>query len=105
MADTNVAVGPNHADLVERARVIFEEIANVANRADRQCFHIHGEIFCNAIGDDDSGRIEMELVGLRDVICRLGHLADFGSSELNGAVVRGEVKDWLLPPSYPESRS
>lgn len=105
MAYTNVAAAPNHADLLERARVIFEEIANVANRADRQCFHTHGEIFSKVEGGDVSGRIEMELVGLRDVICRLGHLADFGSSELQGSVIRGEVKDWLLPPSYPESRS
>lgn len=101
MADTTVPVEQESSALLERAKLIFEEIANQANRLDQRCHYTHGDLIEETWQEPNPDRIEMELTSLREAICRLGHLADFGSSELNGSVVRGETRAWLLPPVYP----
>lgn len=101
MATENVNATPSDSDRLRRARLIFEEIANLANRIDQHCYYSHAELISGTWEEANPHKIELELIALRESICRLGHLADFGSHEIDGAVVRGETREWLMPPVYP----
>lgn len=85
---------------VERAAVILGQIADVAHRADRLCYHVGGSM------DGDIEALSLEWDRLRDVICQVGFLADVASKELGRVqnVARGaNAEDWMLPPVYPKS--
>lgn len=87
---------------LDQAAGLFEEIATLASRTDRECFHLHGVIL-DDIPPELASRVFDELARLRDVITRIGWMADLGCGEN----VRGGAAVWLLPHSLqrpaPES--
>jgi len=87
---------------LEQATQLLEEISTLASRADRDCFYRLAEF------DESDGRTvpaeqaSLVIEGLRDVIRRMGWMADLGSEKLTGSTqVRGDVECWLLSPTYP----
>ena len=93
---------PPSAPNVDQAAGLFMEIAGIAARTDRECFHLHGDIIA---GDEtDASRVCDELTRLREVILHLGWLADLGSLRLTGSeAIRGDAEEWLLPPVLQRS--
>ena len=86
---------PTELDLCQ-IRVVFEEIADAASRTDRHIFYMPCEFL-----DCEDDRAAIELSSLRDVIKKLGWLADLGLSKLTGqAEVKGGAEDWLMPPVF-----
>jgi hypothetical protein len=83
---------------LKRGRFILEEIATLANETEYTCANTHGYFYGN------KDLLEIEVHRLRRVINNIGHIADFGSSEIGGSVVFDNLTaDWLLRGNYPES--
>jgi hypothetical protein len=86
-------------DLVSQ---LLEEIASLSARTDRHCFYAFGE-FTEGILEPE--QVTLELDSLRDVINRLGWLADLANAKLNdGESIRGDAEQWLLSPMYNQTR-
>jgi hypothetical protein len=80
---------------------LFEEIATLANRLDRECFFAHGDL----VEDREPEQVQLELDRLRDAVCRIGWMADLGHEHLmGGPEVRGDAEAWLLSPRYRDMR-
>ncbi|MDE1947403.1 MAG: hypothetical protein KGL43_24820 [Burkholderiales bacterium] len=89
--------GPSETALTQAA-YLFSEIASLAHRTDRQCFYSHAAFDALHV---DADHVNLELTRLRDVICRLGWMADLGCAKLTGHEdVRGDAEKWLMPPVY-----
>lgn len=84
---------------VSAALVLFEEIANRASKADRYCYHFHGEFDGEGLLDPEKVRLELDR--LRNEIQHLGWLADEGHAQLSGgpAASRGGAEPWFLTAS------
>ena len=102
VSDSLKARATPSATHLKQAAQLFDEIASLASRTDRDCFYRISEF------DESDGRTvpaeqaSLFIEDLRDVIRRVGWMADLGSQKLTGhAQVRGDVEEWLLSPSYP----
>ena len=73
-------------------RVILSEISNLAYHGDQICFHMGG--------DEDVDLLVHQIKFLRDLVNKLGWLADLGSSKAGVAPQVGGAEKWLLPPIY-----
>lgn len=74
-----------------RAAVLFEEIAGLADSADKLMYSAE----C-----DDLDACYKLAHQLRDTLCRVGWLADKGSEDTGGSVIRWGAEAWMLPPAY-----
>lgn len=82
---------------LQAASMMFNEIASLAADADAECYEAHGDLCAGAELDADA--VSRELGKLRDIICRLGWMADHASSQIaSSSVVRGDASEWLLAP-------
>lgn len=87
-------------------RALFEEIARLANHAQRVVFY--GPVVGSLRADDpnfymERERLELQMTQLRDLFARIGLFADMGAMTLGDTGVTGGVEEWLLPPTYPRS--
>ena len=101
MADRYTPEGGKPEELaaarLDQAAMLFEEIATLALRTERECSRTHGGIV--GVEDPNPQSAEDELARLRDVISRLGWLADLGCSRIVGSEsIKGGAEAWLLPP-------
>ncbi len=89
MADRN-AVSPV---TIDELKVILGEIASLAQRGDAMYFHFW---------DSGADRDEAETLhnSMRNLIGRMGMLADLGLGKVGDAPVKERLEEWLLPPSY-----
>lgn len=77
---------------IAETEVILGEIADLAFHGDRMCFHMGS--------DGDIHELGEQLKFLRDLVGRLGWLADLGHNKLTGGFCTGDAEEWMLPPSY-----
>ena len=79
------------------AMLIFKEISWAAYNADELCKNIPV--------DSDPEALELQIGFLRDTVCRLGWLADFGAKKTGNDQERpGGADAWLLSPRCLEAQ-
>ena len=54
---------------------------------------------------DDPASLNSQVDILRDLICRIGWMADLGADKIGGSQARGGAEAWLLSPLYNESQN
>jgi hypothetical protein len=98
MASSNSAPNGQSGDspseiAIRQAAGLFEQIANCATAADRLCYYSDP---C----EQDFDRLHHELDLMRELMLRVGWLADLGAAKIGGSVTRGDAEQWMLPPVY-----
>lgn len=78
--------------LIDETKVIFGEIASLAAHGDEMCYHFGG--------NEDVAEMVHQLKFMRDLVNKLGLLADLGADKLGGGMIRGGAEEWMLPPAY-----
>lgn len=92
MTENNIIAGSVNSVAIAQAQVILEQIAALASHGDRMCYYMGG--------DGDMDQITHQLMFLRDLVGRMGWLADLGLGKLNGGQCVGGAEEWMLPPAY-----
>ena len=86
------------ADDIKRAIITLHQIAELADRLDRHCYHTHSP-FIEGLCETES--VVDELDHLREAINRIGWMADVGHQRLQGyPAVKESAEAWMLPPSF-----
>lgn len=84
----------------EQAAQGLEEIANLASSAERSCYYHHDQFL---VGEDEHlspEPVNLELDRLRDVIRRLGWMADVCYTRLTGAAGVRSAEEWFFSPMF-----
>lgn len=82
-----------------QAAQLFTEVATLASCTDDACRYIHDDMLSG--GSLALEAVQLELDRLREVIRRIGWMADLGAAKLGArGGVRGDAEQWLLSPAY-----
>lgn len=81
---------------LEETRIILEQMASLASHGDRMCYY--------AGCDSDADGLFHQVMFMRDLVNRLGWLADLSLKSLGKRPCVGDAEDWLLPPSFRRQR-
>lgn len=92
MTANNITDGSVNPVAIAETQVLLEQMASLASHGDRMCYHMGA--------DGNLDQTTHQLMFLRDLVSRLGWLADLGLGKLNGGQCVGGAEEWMLPPAY-----
>ncbi|WP_188708576.1 hypothetical protein [Polaromonas eurypsychrophila] len=85
-----------HVAQVKAADHLFTEIAYSAHQIDRLFYHSVSEA-----ADDADEKLNTLLNTVRELVTRMGWMADLGSKKLTGCEnIKGDAEQWLMSPAY-----
>ena len=76
---------------IQQAKAFAMEIASAASNANQLCYYF-------APDSGDTAHYEAQLQMMRDVVKRIGWLADECASKLGASTVVGDASAWMAPP-------
>lgn len=103
MADTDFTQEPDAelmAKKINQAALLFEEIADSAKIIDQICFY--------GVQQDDEfaiERYEIQVRTMREMVRRIGWMADLAASKIDSQPVHGDAEQWLVHPTYATTLS
>jgi hypothetical protein len=83
---------------VKQVTLLLEQIASSALVIDSLCYHTPPD------ADADADDLYTKISVMRDMVARIGWMADLGLEKLTGqADIKGGAEQWLMSPVYVET--